>query len=63
MMISLENSYLEALKPTVSIKIEYLDKDEVPENILAIINIALSKTQYRTFLDIRSGVIYVGKKV
>jgi len=61
-MNSLQESYLKALKPTIAIKVTSLDKEAVPENIIAIINIALSKTK-KTFVDIENGVIYVGKRV
>ncbi len=62
-MNSLQESYLKSLNPTVSVKVEDINKGTIPENILSIINIALSKARYKTFLDIKNGVIYIGKKV
>lgn len=62
-MNSLQESYLKSLNPTVSVKVEDINKGTIPENILSIINIALSKARYKTFLDIKNGVIYIGKRV
>jgi len=62
-MNSLQESYLKSLNPTVSVKVEDINKGTIPENILSIINIALSKARYKTFLDIKNGVIYIGKRI
>lgn len=58
----MQDSYLKSLNPTVSVKITELNGKKLPEQIIKDIHATLTY-KYRTFLDERNGVIYVGKKV
>lgn len=61
-MSSIQDSYLKALNPTVSVKVTELNGKKIPEQIIKDIYATLTY-KYRTFLDKENGVIYVGKKV
>jgi len=62
-MNSLQESYIKALNPTVTVKITNLDKGTVPLGILHIIQLGLTKSKFKLFTDEENGVIYIGKKV
>ncbi len=65
-MNSIQDSYLKALNPTVSVKIQNLDAEyvyskrpkEITKKLYQVIN-----AEYESFLDEKNGVIYIGKKV
>jgi len=61
-MISLQDSYLKALNPTVSIKIEDLNGKKLPKDIIEIVRNSLLY-KYNLSLDEKNGVIYVGKRI
>jgi len=61
-MNSLQESYLKALNPTVSIKIENLDGKKQPNDIIEIVRNSLLY-KYNISLDEKNGVIYVGKRI
>ena len=60
-MSSMQQQYLKALNPTMTIQIKSLDNKSVPPDLLKGVQRFISYT-YRSYLDIENGVIYVEKK-
>lgn len=61
-LMNLQESYLKALNPKVSIKISNIDNDVIPMDVLELVH-GVVTYKYKTFIDVANGVIYVGKRV
>ena len=60
-MNSMQEQYLKSLNPTITIQIKSLDNKPVPPDLLKGVQRFISYN-YRSYLDIENGVIYIEKK-